>query len=96
VIAETLEQLDITKVVAKLKADTLARGLLDVVNEDRQAAMDGLTSLVECLTKEERARLQAAIQNSTRSTGRLQLIDFTFSAHNHQGAESTPSVTSPI
>jgi acetyl-CoA carboxylase/biotin carboxylase 1 len=69
-IAKTLEQLDMTKIVAKLKADSLARSLLNVVNEDRKAAMDGLMCLVENLNGEERARLQAALQNVTHTPGR--------------------------
>jgi len=68
-VAETLEQLDMTKTIAKLKAECLVRSLRDVVNQDRNAAMDSLMSLVETLTDEEKARLQVALQN--RSSGVL-------------------------
>ena len=67
--AARLEQLDITKTATQLKADCLVHDLLQMVNQDRKAAMDGLARLLDNLTNEEKATLQGVLQDSSHSPG---------------------------
>ena len=68
-IAEALEKLDLTNTIAQLKADHLARRMLELANEDRKATVDGLVRLIDGLGDDDRLSLIAALQNSTRSLG---------------------------
>ena len=44
-VTEALEKLDLTNTLAQLKADHLARRMLEVANEDKKATIDGLVRL---------------------------------------------------
>jgi acetyl-CoA carboxylase/biotin carboxylase 1 len=67
--AAKLEQLDITKTVTQIKADGLVRNLLQMINQDRKAAMDGLARLVDNLTDEEKIALQTVLNESKHVPG---------------------------
>lgn len=67
IIAEALEKLDLTNTVAQLKADHLARRMLELANEDKKATVDGLVRLIDSLGDEDKVALIAALQNSSRS-----------------------------
>jgi len=69
IVAEKLEQLDLTKTVAQLKIDYLMRSLLDVAHLDRKTAMDGLLRLVDNLSEDERSGLKVALQHPSQSRG---------------------------
>jgi acetyl-CoA carboxylase/biotin carboxylase 1 len=71
VVAEALEQIDLSRTVTQLKADHLLRSLLDVVNEDRKAAMDSLLRLVDELSEEERASLGSVLRDPAPRSGEL-------------------------
>ncbi|THU97749.1 acetyl CoA carboxylase [Dendrothele bispora CBS 962.96] len=68
-MAEKLEKLDISQTVAQLSADYLMRRLLELAQEDRKAAISGLTRLADNLSDEERSSLIAVLQNPSRSPG---------------------------
>jgi acetyl-CoA carboxylase/biotin carboxylase 1 len=61
--ATKLERLDLAKIVGQTKADRLLRELFDMINQDRTAAVDGIVRLVDDLTDEEKATLQAVLQH---------------------------------
>jgi acetyl-CoA carboxylase / biotin carboxylase 1 len=63
-IAEKLEDLDLSQTMVKLKADHLARNLIELAKEDRKATMDGLIRLVDNLSDEDRASLLSALQSA--------------------------------
>ena len=67
VIAEALEKLDLTNTLAQLKADHLARRMLELANEDKKATVDGLVRLIDGLADEDKLALVSALQSSTRS-----------------------------
>ena len=64
--ATQLERLDLSKTVAQIKADRLVHQLFEMINQDRTAAVDGIARLVDSLTSEEKAMLQAVLQDSAR------------------------------
>jgi len=66
-IAESIEQLDLTKAVSQMKADHLASRLLDLAQDDRKATLVGLSRLFENLSDDEKSSLVVALQNSNRS-----------------------------
>ena len=69
-MAETLEQLDLSQTLDQLRADHLTRGFVELSKENRKAALDGLTRLVDTLTEEERSSLITILQNASRSPGK--------------------------
>ncbi|KAI0358341.1 acetyl CoA carboxylase [Trametes cingulata] len=69
VVAEALENLDLSSTVAQLKADHLARRMLELAHEDKKATVDGLVRLIDNLADDEKLALINALQNSTRSPG---------------------------
>lgn len=68
VIAEALEKLDLTNTLTQLKADYLARQMLELASEDKKATVDGLVRVLENLGDEEKLALIHALQ-SNRSPG---------------------------
>lgn len=68
-VADKLENLDLTRTMAQLKADHLIRGLIELSQDDRKAAMDGLTRLADTLTEDERTSIIGILQNTPRSAG---------------------------
>ncbi|TBU46750.1 acetyl CoA carboxylase [Dichomitus squalens] len=68
-IAEALEKLDLLNTLTRLKADHLARRMLELANEDKKATVDGLIRLIDNLGDEEKLALIQALQNSNRSPG---------------------------
>ena len=72
-VTEALEKLDLTNTLAQLKADHLARRMIQLANEDKKATVDGLVRLIDSLGDEERLALVQALQNSNRSPGELLL-----------------------
>ena len=68
-IAEALEKLDLSNTITRLKADHLARRLLELANEDKKATVEGLVRLIDGLGEDDKLGLIAALQNSTRSPG---------------------------
>lgn len=68
-IAEAIEKLDPASTITQLKADHLARRLLELANEDKKATIDGLVRLVDGLGDDDKLALIAALQNSSRSPG---------------------------
>ncbi|KAF4593047.1 acetyl-coenzyme-A carboxylase [Pleurotus pulmonarius] len=67
-VAESIEQLDLSKTLVQLKADDLIRKLAALAAEDRKATMDGLTRLANELTDDDRATLINVLQ-APRSPG---------------------------
>lgn len=74
--AEALEKLDLTSTVAQLKSDFLMRRLLDMAQLDRKAMMGSLVRLSDNLSDDDRATLISALQNSSRSPGKLFCLTF--------------------
>ena len=68
-VTEALEKLDLTNTLAQLKADHLARRMIQLAGEDKKATVDGLVRLIDSLGDEERLALVQALQNSNRSPG---------------------------
>jgi acetyl-CoA carboxylase/biotin carboxylase 1 len=66
--AEVLEKLDISQTLAQLKADRLLRQFKQLTKDDRNAALDGFTRLVEDFSKEERAALLTVLNPSESLT----------------------------
>ncbi|KAH9921701.1 acetyl CoA carboxylase [Epithele typhae] len=67
-IAEALEKLDLTNTLTQLKADHLARRLMELASEDKKATINSLARLIDGLGDDERLALIAALQNN-RSPG---------------------------
>ena len=68
--AVALEKLDLSATVAQLKADHLARRLVDLAKEDRKAVLDGFLSFTNGLSDDERATVINALQQGApRSPG---------------------------
>ncbi|KAG5219865.1 S-adenosyl-L-methionine-dependent methyltransferase [Salix suchowensis] len=67
-VAESIEQLDLSKTLVQLKADDLIRKLAALAAEDRKATMDGLTRLANELTDDDRTTLINVLQ-APRSPG---------------------------
>ncbi|KAF8141976.1 acetyl-CoA carboxylase [Boletus edulis] len=67
-LANTLEELDLTSTLVRLRTDCLLQRFFEVAQQDRKASIDGLVRLVDSLTYDERQVLQSALQN-TRSPG---------------------------
>jgi acetyl-CoA carboxylase/biotin carboxylase 1 len=68
--AAALEKLDLTAAVAQLKADHLARRLVDLAKEDRKTVLDGFLRFTDDLSDDERATVINALQqNASRSPG---------------------------
>ena len=68
-VAETLEQIDLTQTLSQLRADYLARCLVELTKDSRKAALDGFARLADTLSDEEKASLIAILQNAPRSPG---------------------------
>ncbi len=68
-IAEALEKVDLTNTLTQLKADYLARQMLELASEDKKATVDGLVRVLDNLGDEEKLALIHALQNSNRSPG---------------------------
>jgi acetyl-CoA carboxylase/biotin carboxylase 1 len=64
-IAESLEQLDISKTLTQLKVDHLWHSLLEMINQDRKATVDNLLNFVDELSEEEKGRLGSALQSTS-------------------------------
>lgn len=67
--AEALENLDLSQTVTQLKADHLARQMIQLTKDDRKAALDGLLRLADNFSDEERATLITLLKNGSRSPG---------------------------
>ena len=63
-VAEKLDKLDLTRTVAQLKANHLARQLIELSKEDQKATMDGLLRFVDHLSEEDKACLVGVLQSS--------------------------------
>jgi acetyl-CoA carboxylase/biotin carboxylase 1 len=68
-MSERFEKLDLSQTLSQLRADHLIRGLIELTQADRKAAMDGLTRLADNLTREERSALVSVLQSAPRSPG---------------------------
>ena len=68
-VSDKLEKLDINATLTQLRADHLVRNLIELVKDDRKAAMDGLMRLCDNLADDERASLVNILQNANRSPG---------------------------
>ena len=68
--ATRLEQLDITKTAAQLKAEFLVQDLLQMVNQSRKAIIDCLACLLDNLTNEEKATLQSVLRTRAKCHAR--------------------------
>ena len=69
-IAEALEKLELTNTLTQLKADYLARQMLELASEDKKATVDGLVRVLDNLGDDEKLALIHALQNSNRSPGK--------------------------
>jgi acetyl-CoA carboxylase/biotin carboxylase 1 len=69
--ANVIEKLDLTATVAQLKADHLARRLVELTKEDRKAALDGFLRFADGLSDDERAAVINVLQSAPRSPGSL-------------------------
>lgn len=67
--AEAIEKLDLTATIAQLKADYLARRLVELTKEDRKAALDGFLRFADGLSDDERAAVIGVLQSAPRSPG---------------------------
>jgi acetyl-CoA carboxylase/biotin carboxylase 1 len=67
--AGAIEKLDLTATVAQLKADYLARRLVELTKEDRKAALDGFLRFADGLSDDERAAVINVLQSASRSPG---------------------------
>jgi len=65
--AEAIEQLDLTVTVAELKANNLADRLVELMKEDRKAALDSLLRFAEGLSEDEVADVIITFKNTPRS-----------------------------
>jgi len=65
--AEAIEQLDLTVTVAELKANHLADHLVELMKEDRKAALDSLLRFAEGLSEDELADVINGFKNMPRS-----------------------------
>ena len=59
---EALEKLDVSQTVAQLKADYLLRQLIQLTKDNRKAAIDSFTRLVDNFSDEERATLLTVLK----------------------------------
>ncbi|KAJ7334069.1 acetyl-CoA carboxylase [Mycena albidolilacea] len=66
VVAEKLENLDLSSTISQLRTEHLMRNLLDLTKEDRKATMDGLLRFADNLSEEERASLVTVLQSAAR------------------------------
>ncbi|KAJ7890599.1 acetyl-CoA carboxylase [Mycena olivaceomarginata] len=66
VVAEKLENLDLSSTISQLRTEHLMRNLLDLTKEDRKATMDGLLRFADNLSEEERASLMTVLQSAAR------------------------------
>jgi acetyl-CoA carboxylase/biotin carboxylase 1 len=70
VVAEKLENLDLSSTISQLRTEHLMRNLLDLTKEDRKATMDGLLRFADNLSEEERASLVTVLQSAARPPGK--------------------------
>lgn len=81
--ADAIEKLDLTATIAQLKADHLARRLVELTKEDRKAALDGFLRFADGLSDDERAAVINVLQSAPRSPGSLPCLIY----RSHNGAD---------
>ena len=64
-IAEALEALDLSDLVAQLMSAHVTGQLMSLVQSHRKAGLAGLVGVVNALTEEEKAALAVALQGAT-------------------------------
>jgi acetyl-CoA carboxylase/biotin carboxylase 1 len=69
--ANVIEKLDLTANVTQLKADRLARRLVELTKEDRKATLDGFLRFADGLSDDERAAATSVLQSAPRLPGTL-------------------------
>lgn len=68
-VAEALEGIDLTDIIAQLTSARVAGQLMSLVQSHRKAGLAGLVGVANALTDEERAALMVALQGVVPSSG---------------------------
>lgn len=69
--AEAIEKLDLTATVTELKADHLVDHLVELMKEDRKAALDSFLRFADGLSEDEFAAVTNTLNSAPRSSGKL-------------------------
>lgn len=80
-MADNLEDLDLSETLARLRADSLIRQLIELTSDDRKAALEGLVRLADNLTEDERSSLINVLKTSKGSPGVYRTLTFTMTTH---------------
>ncbi|CAG8744667.1 5609_t:CDS:1, partial [Acaulospora colombiana] len=72
-VAEALESLDLSDVVAQVTSAHVTGEIMSLVQSHRKAGLAGLVGVVNALTDEEKAALAVALQGVAPSPGRISI-----------------------